>query len=700
MKKTTVITFLSILLLSVSGAVFSEDSPNPSEGDSSGVMPVSSDKQTTAVAEAIITAEKKDAEEGPYWGETPESVWLWVVDPNNKGRRVFIRSSGNNLIVIAFDPQNTSRFSYARLDLQSGEILAVDPKALQEVTQHVQPAEAEDYLGAIRAMLAAVNTAYTIGNSAQKAQVEPIKDYLQMIESYFVTPVPVSANWQARTADQSWNDSRGITAVWADIGKAELILQADFDANRASYGKGEVYIYPGDIPGLGQTELNMEGKKLVMEIFIPEGFINDPKNPEHLRLFMKSGDNWELVYGIWRKVDYEDEGTWVTMELNPAVDPASWRDANFNPARVWEFGVAFNKGSGQYQGDGLRIRNIRIEAGQESDIQPPAVTDTPPVAISEFIDSSGRNLNFDEYNYGWCVGEFPPIWGEGQAQGFSTPEGREKLRQGLLDLKSKGIDTVRLMALFGDLRTGIIQDENGNFIFNKRGNLQFDSQVYADVKAFFDVLHETGMQAVVGLFDFRIADDINREGLRNGSWAVGEHPEVLTDRKTQNALVRLFSEFFAKIYADGFVAYDLNDVVLFWEVMNEPESVCAVDFDRVISFHDRFFDLVRKNAPGAKVTTSSLSVDSAFRFWKDKVDVISVHHYPDIERLTLSQPVGTYGFGDKPVFFTEFGDLNVSIPDALNGIYASGAQGLLFWEDSYYHFSEDAYQSWLAAHQP
>jgi hypothetical protein len=93
-------------------------------------------------------------------------------------------------------------------------------------------------------------------------------------------------------------------------------------------------------------------------------------------------------------------------------------------------------------------------------------------------------------------------------------------------------------------------------------------------------------------------------------------------------------------------------------------------------------------------------VDSAFRFWKDKVDVISVHHYPNIERLNLSQPVGTYGFGNKPVYITEFGDLNVRIDDALSGIYASGAQGLLFWEDSYYQFSEDEYQTWLVAHRP
>jgi len=629
-----------------------------------------------------------------------QNVWLWVVDPQEKERRVYIRVAAGSLSVSAFSPEDPRRCSFAQLDLNSGKILLIDPKALEDVIQRIQPSQAQDYLEAIRLMLGAVNTAYDIGTSLQKGQIEPIRGYLQAIESRFVTPIPASAHWQVRTADQPWNDSRGITSSSVDTGKNELVLQADLDASRALYGKGEVYIYPGDIPELGQPELDMKAKRLAMEVFIPAGFVGDPKNPEHLRLFAKSGDNWQSCYGIWRKIGYADEGTWVAVELNPARDPASWRDADFNPVRIWEFGLAFNKGSGRYQGDGLRIRNVMIEAGRESDMQPPVVTDTPPVDILQFVGSSGRNLNFDEYNYGWCVGEFPSIWGTGQAQGFSTPAGSQKLRQGLLDLKSKGIKTVRLMALFGDLRTGILQDSNGNFIFDRRGNLQFDGKVYADVKAFFDLLHETGMKAAVGLFDFRIADDISREGTRDASWAVGEHPELLTDRKAQNALVRLFSGFFAKIYAKGFLAYSPNEVVSFWEVMNEPEAVCAADFARVASFHDRFFDLIRRNAPGAKVTTSSLSVDSAFRFWKDKVDVISVHRYPNIERLDPSKPVGAYGFGSKPVVFTEFGDVDMRIDDALSDIYASGAGGLLFWEDSYYQFSEDEYQAWLAAHLP
>ncbi|MEA3328951.1 MAG: hypothetical protein U9Q08_04405 [Candidatus Omnitrophota bacterium] len=518
--------------------------------------------------------------------------------------------------------------------------------------------------------------------------------------------IPITANWQARTDEEEWNNSRGITGLEVDSENNQLILQADltWDTSKPHQGKGELYIYISDISGIEEGEIDINGKKIVMEVFIPEGFINNPGSPEHLRLFLKSGDNWEKVYSVWKKLDYNTEGKWITMEFDPMADPASWKDVGFDPSRVWELGLVITKGSGEYSGDGLRIRNIRIETTEPVVIEKPVITETPAIGISDFIDFSGRNLNFDEYNYGWCVGEFPVIWGEGVDGGFSNPTQRTKLKNALLELKSKGISTVRLMALFGDLRTGILQDEEGNFIYDTEGNLQFDSKVYDDIRAFLDVLNETGIKAIISLFDFRIADAIKEEGERDSTWLVGEHPEIFTDSVCQDAFVSLFAELFSDIYSheDEFagIGYDINDVVLFWEVMNEPESVCAVDFSEVLEFHDRFFSLIRNNAPGTKVTTSSLSVDNAFRFWKDKVDVMSIHHYSNIESIDLSESIGNYGFGDKPVYWTEFGDFDISIAEALDNIYNSGSSGLLFWKDNYYPFSEDDYQAWVEANQP
>jgi hypothetical protein len=501
--------------------------------------------------------------------------------------------------------------------------------------------------------------------------------------------IPVTANWQARTLDIWWNDSRGITGIETDTANNRLILNADFNTNWPHY-KGEIYL---------QKNLDLHGKKLVMEVFIPVGFINDPKSPEHLRLFLKSSDNWAPIYGIWNKVDYDDEGRWLVLEFDPEADPASWKNADFDPTQVREIGLAITKGSGEYSGRGLLLRNIRIKRARPINLERQVIALTPPADIKDFISSSGRNLNFSEYNYGWCVGEFPAIWGSGEHGGFSNPAMRAKLKDALLELKSKGISTVRLMALFGDLRTGILQDAEGNFIYGKRGDLQFDNKVYADVKAFLDVLHETGMTAIIALFDFRVADNIKREGSRYSNWLVGERPQIFTRLRCQNALVRLFASFFKKLYSPRFLDYNVNDVVLFWEVMNEPESASAVKFRQVVNFHDRFFRLMRRNALNAKITTSSLTVDSAFRFWKDKVDIISVHHYPDIERLNLSEAVGNYGFGDKQVYWTEFGDIDTAVGDALDNIYYSGSSGLLFWEDDYYKFSEDDYLAWVEANR-
>ncbi|HTY45784.1 MAG TPA: hypothetical protein VMD52_07345 [Patescibacteria group bacterium] len=683
MKKAFAVICMAIALCSPSKALPENTTTSDGKEKGCGVIPVSSASFKKNSAAVGMCDKSKNH--------------IVVRDPKNKHHTILIQVSESGLTVVDVGSGDLKHHKSYHLDFKTGVIMVLGEDN-HEKGGRVSPKDSEEYLAAIREMLSVVDSAYNMATDDQKSGIQQVADYLKTIESQFVTPIAAADPWRARTDTQSWNDSRAITGVEVDSANNQLILHANFDANAPQYGKGEVYIYASDIPELGQGQLDITSQKLVMEVFIPQGFITDPKSPDSLRLFVKSGDSWEAVYGIWRKVDYEDEGTWVTMEFNPTADPASWKDAHFDPTKVWELGISITKGSGTYAGDGIKIRNVRVEAGEAVSIKPPTVIDTPPAGMQDFINFSGRNLNFNEYNYGWCVGEFPAIWGQGEDGGFSNPQVKEKLRQSLLELKSQGITTVRLMALFGDLRTGILQDANGNFIYDKKGNLQFDSKVYADVKAFLDVLHETGMKAVVGLFDFRVADDISREGPRDASWAVGEHPEIFTDAKTQNAMVKLFGQFFAKVYSRNFVNYSVNDVVAFWEVMNEPESVCAADFSQVIDFHDRFFNLIRANAPGAKVTTSSLSLDSAYRFWKDKVDVISVHHYPDIESLQLDKSVGNYGFGNKPVIWTEFGDRNLTIPDVLTNIYASGAKGILFWQDSYYQFSATDYQSWVNAH--
>ncbi len=496
-------------------------------------------------------------------------------------------------------------------------------------------------------------------------------------------------NWHARTDTADWNDSRGIAAVEKDAANDELILHTDFTWEPYYQGKGEVYIYTGDIPDLGQ---DMSARSLIMEVFIPVGFIADPSSPEHLRLFFKSADNWESTYGIWKKLDYNAEGTWVTVEFDPMSDPAAWKNAAFDPTRVWELGLSITKGSGQYCDSGIRIRNARIIETNQVFPEVPVPTSTPPLDIAEFINSSGRNLRWDEFNYGWCVGRFPSIWGTGTDGGFSNPAIKANFESDLLILKQQGISTIRIMSLFADLRTAILQDAQGNFILDGSGSLQFDDKVYDDVKAFIDALKNTEMNAVVCLFDFRVADDIEIEGPRGGTWLVGEHPEIFTNSSIQDSFMNLFSEFFNRIYAetDG-----INDVVLFWEVMNEPEACCAVKFDQVKAFHQRFFELMRANMSGAVITTGSLTIDSAFTFWKNDVDVIAIHRYPGIEEVDLLDPVGNYGFGSKPVFWTEFGDPNTTISEVLDRVHSSGYNGILFWDDSNFLFSEDEYHEWV-----
>lgn len=625
-------------------------------------------------------------------------VRIWVEEQGNPYHRVGIIATTHELTLIN---QFARSMSFYRLNLRTGAIRIINRRwGSQTILEMITANDGGKYADRIAEMLDVNDLALSYANSLQKEQVQPIRDYIKSIESRFCIDIPVTAFWRARVDDVWWNDSRGITGVTSDAVNNQLVLYSMLDTAVNNYRKGEAYIYSSDIKAIGATEFDMAGSKLILDVFIPSGFVADAKSPDSLRLFMKSSDNWAPVYGIWRKVAYSDEGAWQTMEFDPMAQPASWKNKDFDITRIREMGLVFTKGSGSYYGGELRLKDIRIRITQPVTIEEPVVTLTPPVDTEDFINASGRNLSFDEVNYGWCVGKFPVIWGSGEDGGFSNPAVRERFRERLLYLKSKGISTVRLMALFADLRTGIAQDAEGNFIYNARRQLQFDDKVYPDVKAFLDILYETGMKGVVCLFDFRVADRIQREGPRSASYLVGEHAEIFNDPDAQDAFVCLFRDFFKTIYTPGFLDYDINNVVRFWEIMNEPESVCAAKFNKVKDFHDRFFALIRAQSPAAIVTTSSLTLDAAFRFWKQDMDVISVHHYPDIESLNFSEPVGGYGFGNKPVYWTEFGDRNLSIALALDGIYSSGASSLLFWKDDWYTFNEDEYQAWVNARLP
>ncbi|MBI2093977.1 MAG: hypothetical protein HYT88_04570, partial [Candidatus Omnitrophica bacterium] len=274
----------------------------------------------------------------------------------------------------------------------------------------------------------------------------------------------------------------------------------------------------------------------------------------------------------------------------------------------------------------------------------------------------------------------------------------------LQQMKADGIRTIRIMSLFADLRSGIRQDAQGNFLLDAQGQLQWDSKAMDDLVAFFEELESAGIKVVPALLDFRLVDGIATESTPGESWAVGEHPELFTDPAMQEKAVALFGDLFHRLYDPNdaqFGRFNLRQLIPLWQVMNEPESATGVSFPQVQSFINRFIDTIHAQASGAKVSVASTSRDNAFRLWADRMDVVSVNYYSKFDSEPLDENAGHFGFGDKPVFMTEMGGGGThTLSSTLLTLQRNGYAGGLFWSDSEYPFDQAAYKQWVQANQP
>ncbi|MBI3010787.1 MAG: hypothetical protein HYY57_07380, partial [Candidatus Omnitrophica bacterium] len=325
-----------------------------------------------------------------------------------------------------------------------------------------------------------------------------------------VVPVPATANWQV----QNIPGADGFTQVVAE--GDELKITANLDTNLAHEGEVFLDVQSENLPGLPKTPegfVDFSTLQLSMEVFVPQELIGYTKTPNGMRLLLKSGDEWRSLYAT--KVNFSPtRNGWLQVSFDPAADPAFWKDTAFDITQIKAIGLNVDVGFGSeatYQGDGIRVRNVRLEPNRGITPQPRPSTEKPQVPMSEFINNSGRNLEFDEFNYGWSVGEFPAIWGQGEHGGFSSPAGRQMLHDALQQMRADGIRTIRIMSLFADLRSGIRQDAQGNFLLDAQGQLQWDSKAMEDLVAFFEELESAGIKVVSALLDCRLVDGIATE---------------------------------------------------------------------------------------------------------------------------------------------------------------------------------------------
>ncbi|MCM8801764.1 MAG: hypothetical protein NC827_00410 [Candidatus Omnitrophica bacterium] len=287
---------------------------------------------------------------------------------------------------------------------------------------------------------------------------------------------------------------------------------------------------------------------------------------------------------------------------------------------------------------------------------------------TDFIFNSGINLPW--INYGWDIGRNP--WGNKHG-GFSS--NKEILIEKFNFFKKIGAKVVRVF-LFCDLRSGVI--------FNEKGKFVFDNYVYKDFSTLIEVAEKTGLKILPVIFDYTIADGVFEEnGIR-----VGEYPEIFNNINLQKKLLSLFAEFFEKI--------DTKNVVYGWDIINEPEHL-KIENSKIDHFISGFIKLIRKYRKKERITVGVFSRVQLNYYKKFNLDFYQFHYYDSFENNSYLN----YHFYDllleKPVIVGEIEATDII--DKLTKIWKNGYKGVLVWPNEKFLSDEWIfYKVWIDVH--
>ncbi|MFN4226853.1 MAG: hypothetical protein ACK4F0_01760 [Candidatus Ratteibacteria bacterium] len=287
---------------------------------------------------------------------------------------------------------------------------------------------------------------------------------------------------------------------------------------------------------------------------------------------------------------------------------------------------------------------------------------------TDFVFNSGINLPW--INYGWDIGRNP--W-EGKHGGFSS--NKLILIEKFNFFKKIGAKVVRVF-LFCDLRSGVIFNEKGDFIF--------DNYVYKDFSTLIEVAESTDMKILPVIFDYTIADGIYEE---NGI-KVGEHSEIFNDINLQKKLLFLFADFFKKI--------DTKNLIYGWDIINEPEHL-RIESSKIENFISEFIKLIKKYRKKEKVTVGALSRIYLSNYKKFNLDFYQFHYYDSFENNVCLDYHFYELLLEKPVIL---GEIEASdIINKLTTIWKNGYKGVLIWPDE--KFLSDGwkfFKVWIDVH--
>jgi hypothetical protein len=146
----------------------------------------------------------------------------------------------------------------------------------------------------------------------------------------------------------------------------------------------------------------------------------------------------------------------------------------------------------------------------------------------------------------WYVGQ------PGAGDGFwdlGHRQVEDSLRRDFRDIRQTfGPGTPVRLFLFADLRAGVEFDRSGM-------PQRITDRAWRNMRALLRMAKTEGVVLVLCLTDFLLADEISGQG-PDGSWLVGEHRDLITDRFKRDRIVGLLESFvrgFSKDpeFADG-----------------------------------------------------------------------------------------------------------------------------------------------------
>lgn len=296
--------------------------------------------------------------------------------------------------------------------------------------------------------------------------------------------------------------------------------------------------------------------------------------------------------------------------------------------------------------------------------------DTFELRNTDFIKNSGFNLPW--INYGWDIGRNP--WNKNHG-GFSS--NKTILENKLEKIKESGGQIVRVF-IFCDLRSGIIFDEN-------RIPERFDKYVFDDFETLIETAKTKGLKIIPVLFDYTISDGVERE---NGI-KVGEHPEIFTDEEKKKKLMTIFRNFFLK--------FSKNKAIYAWEIINEPEHIKNVPYEKVQKFIKDFVIEIKSLDKRAKITVGCLSLNSIIDYNKTGINIIQIHYYDSFGEISPLKIPAVNLPVKKPVLVGEIE--GTDIVEKLSSIWENGYKGALFWIDE--NFNQENfyyYRVWTSVH--